>query len=284
MSTTHQEYEVEIRPRQGWIRFDFRSLHEFRDLFFLLVRRDFVVKYKQTILGPLWFLIQPLLTTLVFTVIFGGVAKISTDGIPPLLFYLTGLTIWSYFSQCFNSAALTFINNSPLFSKVYFPRLIVPLSTTTSSLVALGVQFLCLFGFYLYFLLVGANIHLSWQTVFVVPLLVIQCGLLALGCGLLFSAFTVKYADLVHLLAFGLQIWMYASPIVYPASRVHGRFEWLLWLNPAAPMIENFRASILGTGYMPFGLTCASIAWMVLIFLAGTFSFQKAERTFVDTI
>jgi lipopolysaccharide transport system permease protein len=284
MSTTRDEYEVEIRPRQGWIRFDFRSLHEFRDLFFLLVRRDFVVKYKQTILGPLWFLIQPLLTTIIFTVIFGGVAKIPTDGIPPLLFYLTGLTIWSYFSQCFNSAALSFINNAPLFSKVYFPRLIVPLSTTTSNLVALGVQFLCLSSFYLYFYLSGAEIHMSWLTLLVVPLLVVQCGFLALGCGLLFSAFTVKYTDLVHLLGFGLQIWMYASPIVYPASRVHGLFQLLLWLNPAAPMIENFRASILGTPYMPFELTAASIGWTILILLVGVFSFQKAERTFVDTI
>jgi lipopolysaccharide transport system permease protein len=255
MSTTHQEYEVVIRPRQGWFRLDFRGLHEFRDLFLLLVRRDFVVKYKQTILGPLWFLIQPLLTTLIFTIIFGGVAKIPTDGIPPLLFYLTGLTIWSYFSQCFNSAALTFINNTPLFSKVYFPRPIVPVSTTTSSLVALGVQFLCLFSFYLYFYLAGANIHLSLLTVLAVPLLIIQCGILALGFGLSFSAFTAKYLDLVHRLAFGLQIWMYASPIVYPASRLHGWFRWLFWLPPPAPITENFRAAILGHCYMPFKVT-----------------------------
>jgi lipopolysaccharide transport system permease protein len=284
MSTMHQEYETVIRPQQAWLRFDFRGLLEFRDLFSLLVRRDFIVKYKQTILGPLWFVIQPLLTTLIFTVIFGGVAKIPTDGIPPLLFYLTGLTIWSYFSQCFNATALTFINNAQLFSKVYFPRLIVPLSAATSNLVALGVQILCLLGFYLYFYFIGASAHISLLAVLVVPLLVIQCGLLALGFGLLFSAFTVKYLDLTHLLTFGLQIWMYASPIVYPASRVHGWFRWLLWLNPAAPIIENFRASILGTAYMPFGLTAASIAWTVFFLLVGLFSFQKAERTFVDTI
>jgi lipopolysaccharide transport system permease protein len=284
MSTVQQDYEVVIRPRQGWLRIDFRSLHEFRDLFLLLVRRDFIVKYKQTILGPLWFLIQPLLTTVVFTVIFGGVAKISTDGIPPMLFYLTGLTIWSYFSQSFNSVALTFVNNAPLFSKVYFPRLIVPLSITTSNLVALAVQFLCLFGFYLYFALTGANIHLSPMALVIVPLLVAQCGLLALGFGLLFSAFTVKYLDLVHLLAFGLQIWMYASPIVYPASRVHGVFRLLLWVNPAAPLIENFRAAILGTSFMSAGLTLTSVTLTLLILLGGIFSFQRAERTFVDTV
>jgi lipopolysaccharide transport system permease protein len=284
MSTMHQEYEVVIRPRQGWLRLDFRSLHEFRDLFVLLVRRDFVVKYKQTILGPLWFLIQPLLTTLIFTVIFGGVAKIPTDGIPPVLFYLTGVTIWSYFSQCFNAAALAFINNAPLFSKVYFPRLIVPLSTTTSNLVALGVQFVCLAAFYLYFYLTGASIHLSFLTVLVVPLLIIQCALLALGFGLLFSAFTVKYLDLVHLLSFGLQIWMYASPIVYPASRLHGWFRLLLWLNPAAPIVENFRTAILGTPYLPWQLNLVSVGWTILFLLLGVFSFQKAERTFVDTI
>ncbi|MBW0001636.1 MAG: ABC transporter permease [Verrucomicrobia bacterium] len=277
-------YEIEIRPRQNWLKVDWESLVEFRDLFLLLVRRDFVVKYKQTLLGPLWFVIQPLLTTLVFTVIFGGVAKISTEGIPPMAFYLSGLTVWAYFSQCVNTNATTFLTNANLFSKVFFPRLIVPLSTTVSTLFALAVQLVSLIAFITYFKVNGAPVYPTALAIVTVPLVIFQSAVLALGFGLLFASFTAKYQDLVHLIGFGLQIWMYASPIIYPASKIPARYAWLIWVNPVAPVIENFRAGFLGTPFMPAPVTVWSIILTGSIFFAGLFQYQRAERTFIDTI
>ncbi|HEY0792703.1 MAG TPA: ABC transporter permease [Chthoniobacterales bacterium] len=281
---TKEQYEIEIRPSQSWLKLNWRDLVEFRDLFLLLVRRDFVVKYKQTLLGPLWFLIQPLLTTVVFTVIFGGVAKMPTNGVPPMLFYLSGLTIWSYFSQCVNVNSMTFLSNSALFSKVFFPRLILPLSTTTSNLFALGVQLISLIAFTTYFKVAGAPVHPHLLALVTVPLLVLQAGVLALGFGLLFASFTAKYQDLVHLLAFGVQIWMYASPIIYPASHIPAKFAWLIWANPVAPLIENFRAAFLGTPAESMQNTLCSVALTVIVLGIGLLQYQRAERTFVDTI
>ncbi len=282
--SVREDYEILIQPRQNWLKLDWRSLVEFRDLFLLLVRRDFMVKYKQTLLGPLWFLIQPLLTTLVFTVIFGGVAKMPTNGVPPMLFYLSGLTLWAYFAQCVSTNATTFVTNSNLFSKVFFPRLIVPLSTTSSNLFALAVQLLSLLGFLTYFVLSGAPVHPTPWAFLTVPLLILQAALLALGFGLLFASFTAKYLDLVHLIAFGLQIWMYASPIIYPVSKIPAKYAFLVWANPMAPVIENFRASFLGTDFLSLAVTLWSVAVTVGVFFLGLFQYQRAERTFVDTI
>jgi lipopolysaccharide transport system permease protein len=279
-----ENYEIEIRPSQNWLRIDWRSLVEFRDLYFLLVRRDLIVKYKQTILGPLWFFVQPLLTTLVFTVIFAGVGKMPTGGVPPMLFYLSGLTIWGYFSQCINLNSTTFVANANLFSKVFFPRLIMPLSTTTSNLFAFGVQLISLIGFVTYFKLSGAPIYVSPFIVLIVPLLVLQTALLALGFGLLFASFTAKYQDLIHLIAFGLQIWMYVSPIIYPASHIPAKFAWLLWVNPVAAIIESFRGAFLGTPTVALPMTLASIGLTLLILAVGLLKYQRAQRTFVDTI
>ncbi|MBV8900303.1 MAG: ABC transporter permease [Verrucomicrobia bacterium] len=281
---TREGYEIEIRPRQDWLQVDWQSLVEFRDLFLLFVRRDFVVKYKQTLLGPLWFVIQPLLTTVVFAVVFGGVAKIPTGGIPPMAFYLSGLTVWAYFSQCVSTNATTFLSNANLFSKVFFPRLIVPLSTTVSNLFALAVQLISLIGFILYFKLSGAALNPSAFAIVTVPLVILQSAVLALGFGLLFASFTAKYQDLIHLIGFGLQIWMYASPIIYPASNIPARYAWLIWANPVAPVIENFRAGFLGTPFMPPLVTAWSIVLAVSIFFAGLFQYQRAERTFIDTV
>lgn len=281
---TRENYEIEIGPCQNWLTVDWKSLVEFRDLFFLLVRRDFVVKYKQTLLGPLWFLIQPLLTTVVFTVIFGNVARVPTNGLPPAVFYLSGLTLWAYFSQCVNTNATTFVANGTLFSKVFFPRLIMPLSTTVSNLFALAVQLISLIGFIIYFKVHGAAIHPTALAIVIVPLVIVQAALLALGFGLLFASLTAKYQDLIHLIAFGLQIWMYASPIVYPASKIPAAYAWLIWANPLAPVIENFRAAFLGTPFMPAPVTAWSVFLTVSVFCAGLFQYQRAERTLVDTV
>jgi len=278
------DYEIFIRPNQSWLKLDWRSLVEFRDLLFLLVRRDFLVKYKQTLLGPLWFLIQPLLTTVVFTVIFGSLAKMPTNGVPPVVFYLSGLTIWSYFSQCVSANSMTFILYADMFSKVFFPRLIVPLSTTTSNLIAFGVQLLSLIGFVIYFTLAGSLVHPQPIAVLILPLLVLETAVLALGFGLLFASFTARYRDLVHLISFGLQTWMYASPVIYSTSKIPARYEWLVRVNPMAPIIENFRACFLGTPFVSATATICSVALTVLIFFCGLFQYQRAERTLVDTI
>ncbi len=279
-------YELIIQPSRGLLRIDWHGMLHYRDLLFLLVRRDFVAQYKQTILGPLWFIIQPLLTTLVFTVIFGKVARIPTDGIPPMLFYLCGMCVWSYFAGCFGAISNTFITNANLFGKVYFPRIILPMSVVLSRLIAFGIQLLTFLAFLVYFIFftkVGAVVHVTgW--VWAVPLLLVVSAALGLGVGLWISALTTKYRDLVHLATFLTQLWMYATPVVYPISQVPENWQWLAALNPMTGIVEAFRKAFLGAGEASPYLLGMSICMTLLLLLTGVILFSRAEKTFVDTV
>lgn len=277
--------ELVLRPETSWLRLELRGIWHYRDLLSLLVWRDFVAKYKQTILGPLWFVIQPLTMTLVFTVIFGQIAGLSTDGLPPLLFYLCGQLGWNYFAQNLNANSATLVNNAGLFSKVYFPRLVVPLSALISNLLAFALQAATFVGFYLYFKYGRGTggFGMSWQVVFL-PLLVLQTAALSLGVGLLMSALTAKYRDLVHVSGLMIQVWMYVTPVIYPLSKIPAQWQWLVALNPMAVIVECYRRVLLGTGTVDSSHVLVSLAMTVLLLITGMLAFGRVEKTFVDTV
>ena len=280
------DYEVIIEARHGWLRVDFRELWEYRDLLAILVRRDFLAKYKQTVLGPLWFILQPLLSTLVFTVVFNKVAGIGTDGIPPVLFYLCGLLSWGYFSQNITTGSVTFTANAHLFGKVWFPRLVVPIATVVSNLVALGLQFAVFLLFLAWFAIRGEPVHIGAQCLLIAPLLLIT-GALSLGLGLLISASTAKYRDLSHLTPIILQLWLFATPVIYPLSKLtggDGRWAWIAWANPMAPVVEGFRFALLGKGTWEGPMLLVSAVVTVFLLLLGIVAFSQAERTVADSV
>lgn len=286
MSDLPANYELVIRPTRGWFHLNLGDLWRYRDLLFLLVHRDFVAKYKQTILGPAWFILQPLLTTLVFTVIFGKVAKIPTDGLPLVLFYLAGLLGWSYFAQTFQTTSGTLIANAHLFGKVYFPRLVVPLSAVISNLLAFSLQlgtFLCFWGYYKFFTVAGASFGFSSAIVWL-PLLMVQLAALSLGVGLWLSALTAKYRDFVHVSGFIIQIWMYATPVIYPLSQIPEKWRWLAVLNPMTMPVEAMKYMFLGQGIVIPTYLSVSLGMTGLLLLTGVLIFNKVERTFVDTV
>lgn len=282
----NRSYELIIKPNHSWFYVDWQGLLHYRDLLFLLVWRDFVSKYKQTILGPLWFIIQPLLTTAVFTVIFNKVAKISTDNLPPFLFYLCGLLIWNYFASSMDRASVSFIENANIFGKVYFPRLIVPLSNIISNLFTFGIQLVTFLGFYLYFkyftragLTINPNVALL-----ALPLLLLQTAAFALGVGLWMAALTAKYRDLRHLMAFLIQLWLYATPVIYPVSTIPERFRYILYINPMASIVDLFRFSFFGTPFIGLNYLSVSIVTTIVVLFTGILIFNRTERTFIDTV
>jgi lipopolysaccharide transport system permease protein len=280
-------YELRIRPNQNWLRIDWRGLWEYRDLLLILVRRDFVSRYKQTVLGPAWFILQPLLTTLVFTVLFGTVAKLPTDGLPPILFYLCGMLGWSYFANVFQSTSATLVNNAGLFGKVYFPRLVVPLSSVISNLFALALQLATFAAFWVYFKMAspaGAHFFARWELLWLLPLVVAQIGLLSLGVGLWMSALTAKYRDFTHMLPLLLQVWMYATPIIYPLSMIPEKWRWVVALNPLTVPTEALRWSLLGQGQVEPTHVLLSVVSCLALAVTGLFLFQRVERTFVDSV
>lgn len=273
-----------IRPQESVFRLDLRELWSYRDLITLLVRRDFVASFKQTILGPLWFFIQPVLTTVIFTLIFGRLAGLSTDGVPGPLFYLTGIVFWNYFADCLNRTSSTFIVNSSVFGKVYFPRVIVPLSTVLSSLLRFGVQFILLVAVWIYFIVNTPGLSPVYQAIpLVIPVVVIS-AMLAMGGGMIISGLTTKYRDLQQLVGFGIQLLMYVSPVIFPASLLGGKMKTLLMLNPMSGLINTVRYAFCGN--TPFEWTDlaypASVA--AIVFFIGIVVFNKAERTFIDTV
>ncbi len=255
----------------------------YRDLISLFVWRDFVSVYKQTILGPLWFIIQPLLTTIVFTVIFGNIAKLSTDGLPPFLFYLSGVIAWRYFADCLNNTSNTFVNNAQIFGKVYFPRLTVPVSIVISNLISFGIQFLLFLGYFLYYWQNNSAIRPQPALLFL-PILIIQMAALGLGFGIIVSSMTTRYRDLTHLVGFGVQLWMYATPVVYPVSSLPYKWRLLLILNPMAPVIEGFRYAFLGTGTINMRSWFISLLITIFILFVGIILFSRVEKSFVDTV
>lgn len=285
-NTEQNNFEVIIQPNRSWFYIDWRGLLHYRDLLFFLVRRDFLSEYKQTILGPLWFIIQPLLMTLVFTVIFGKVARIPTDGLPPMLFYFCGLLTWRYFASCLNTTSNTFEANAHLFGKVYFPRLVVPLSVGISNLLAFAIQLITFLGFYFYFKYftpAGMSIKPN-LVIFVLPLLLLQTAAISLGVGLWMSALTAKYRDLRFLMGFLVQLWMYATPIIYPMSIIPEKWRPLAAINPMAAIVELYRYAFFGVGSLNFNYLLISIVTTIVVLFTGIFIFNKTERTFIDTV
>ncbi len=273
-----------ITPRKRWLDFRLGELFRYRDLVTLFVRRTFVSQYKQTILGPAWAIIQPLLTTLIFTVVFGNIAKLPTDGTPPFLFYMCGNVAWGYFAQCLTQTSNTFVSNANIFGKVYFPRLVMPVATVISAIISFIIQFMLFLLFLLYFVLrypggIILNMHML-----LLPLLIIQMALLGLGVGIIVAAVTTKYRDLNMLVAFGVQLWMYATPVAYSSSMIPAKYMSLYRLNPMTPIIEAFRYAFLGAG--SFHLTDYLVGWVVTLFLllVGLMLFSHVEKTFMDTV
>ena len=273
----------EIKAESSLFAINFREIWHYRDLLFMLVKRDFITFYKQTILGPLWFIVQPLLTTLIFVILFGNIAKLSTDGIPQLAFYLAGITIWNYFSESLTKTSSVFTANASIFGKVYFPRLIMPLSIVASSLLKFAVQFALFILVVLYYSFVTQSIQPNLWILFT-PVLILLMALFALGVGMIFSSLTTKYKDLTFLLAFGIQLFMYITPVVYPSSALPEKFQILAKINPLSSIFECFRYAYLGTG--TFTITDLLISTLVIVFLffAGVLVFNKVEKSFMDTV
>ena len=280
------DFEFVIRPTRGWFHLNLAEVWRYRDLLFVLVHRDFVAKYKQTILGPAWFVIQPLLMTVVFTVIFGKIAKIPTDGLPPMLFYLAGLLGWNYFAQVFQSTSGTLVINAGLFGKVYFPRLVVPLSAVISNFFAFGLQLATLLAVWAYFkLFTGAGALFGFSSGIVwLPLVLLQVAALSLGAGLWLTALTAKYRDFTFLSGFIIQLWMYATPVIYPLSQIPEKWQWAAVLNPMAMPVEVIKYMFLGQGTIIPAYLALSVGVTVLLLLSGVLIFNKVEKTFVDTV
>jgi len=282
--TVGNEWTLVIKPHTRWWDLHLDDVWNYRDLLWMFVRRDFVSTYKQTILGPLWFFIQPLMTTIMFTIIFAGVARIPTDGLPPILFYLAGMTPWNFFAACITSTSSTFIGNSNLFGKVYFPRLVVPISVVISNLVQFAIQFLLFAGFFVWYAINGSDLRPNlFLILFLLPLLLLAMGLLGLGAGITVSSLTTKYRDLGKLVTFGVQLMMYATPVIYPLSSIPDKYRWLIDLNPMSAIIESFRAMFLG-GEVPWlGLANSAIITAIILGI-GIVLFTKVEKTFMDTV
>ncbi len=280
----NKNWTLIIKPHQKLWQIDFKEIWRYRDLISLFIKRNIIVQYKQTILGPLWFIIQPILTVMMNMVVFGGIAKMSTDGIPQPLFYLAGNVCWFYFSDCLNQTSSTFTANQGMFGKVYFPRLVVPISTVLSNLLRFIIQFTLFIAMYIYFFNVGAPLHLN-AYILLLPLLVLMMAGLGLGFGILISSMTTKYRDLTVLFGFIVSLWMYATPIVYPMSMVpDGRLKMAILLNPLTSIIETFKYSFFGEGYFSWGALSYSFAFMCILLLLGIVVFNRVQRSFMDTV
>jgi lipopolysaccharide transport system permease protein len=278
-----KEWEWEIGSEESWLGWDLGEIRQYKDLLFRFVRRDLLANYQQTVLGPFWILFQPILTTLVYFVIFGRIAKISTDGSPAFLFYLPGIIIWNFFSDCLTGTMYTFLNNSAVFSKVYFPRLIVPLSNIITHSVRLGIQLLLFIIIYLFYFFQG-RLALPSAAVLLLPLLVLVAAAFSLGGGLIISVYTARYRDLDYTLQFILRLFMFATPVVFPASIVPERYRILFWLNPLTPVIETFRSAFLTHGPIHAGYLCVSILSTLILLVTGLSLFKKRELSIMDII
>jgi lipopolysaccharide transport system permease protein len=281
-----KEWDLVIEPQISLFELNLKDVWRYRDLLWLLVKRDFVSFYKQTILGPLWFFIQPLFTTIIFTLIFGNLAGLSTDGLPQPLFYMAGITAWNYFADCLTKTSTVFRDNANIFGKVYFPRLIMPLSIVVSNLVRFGVQMLLFFvmiGYYLFQNELGSLFHPNIY-ILLFPVLVLLMALLGLGLGLIITALTTKYRDLAFLITFGVQLMMYATTVIYPLSAAPVKYKWLIEMNPMTGIIEAFRFGFLGQGEFTMNTFGYSVIFTLISLVLGVIIFNKTEKTFVDTV
>lgn len=285
MAETQEKWTTEIRPKDKLLSVDFKEIWQYRDLMMLFVKRNIITQYKQTILGPLWYVIQPLMTTVMYMVVFGGIAKISTDGLPQPLFYLAGISFWQYFADCLTKTSNTFVNNAGIFGKVYFPRLVTPLSDVISNLVRFGIQFaLFLIVYIYYFIFTDANIQPNLYAL-LFPILVVMLAGLALGFGILFSSMTTKYRDLQLLLSFFVSLWMYATPVIYPLSTItNDTLRMVMQLNPLTGIVEFFKYGMLGVGNHEWWMLGYSFSFMVVLLAIGIVVFNKVQKSFMDTV
>lgn len=277
------EWDLVIRPKRNLLDINLKEIWDYRDLIMLFVRRDFVAKYKQTILGPFWFILNPLISTFMYTLVFAGIAKISTEGVPPQLFYISGIVAWSYFAACLNGTSFTFLNNAGIFGKVYFPRLVAPISVIISSIVQLGIQLLLLAAIMTYFSLTGYDVRINMYVLYI-PLLVINMAFLGLGFGIIFSALTTKYRDLFNFLGFGVQLWMYITPVIYPSSAIPEKYRIFVFLNPVAPLVEAFKYGLIGAGEFNTGRLLYSVVFTCILIFVGVIMFNRTEQNFMDTV
>ena len=278
-----ESWDLIVRPKRHLLDINLKEIWIYRDLIMLFVRRDFVSRYKQTILGPFWFILNPLISTLMYTLVFAGIANISTEGIPPQLFYLSGIVSWSYFAACLNGTSSTFISNAGIFGKVYFPRLAAPISIIISSIVQLGIQLLLLAVVMIYYTFSGYEIQFNRHILYI-PLLVVNLALLGLGLGIIFSAMTTKYRDLSNLMGFGVQLWMYITPVIYPSSAVPEKYRVFVYINPVAPLVEAFKFGLIGAGEFNPGRLLYSVVVTIVLLFIGVVLFNRTEQNFMDTV
>lgn len=277
-------WDTVITPNSSSKLRDISEIIKYKDLIALLIKRDFTTYYKQTILGPLWYIIQPLLNTLVFTVIFGNFAKIPTDGVPPFIFYLAGSVVWSYFSTCVTTTSNVFVTNASLFSKVYFPRLCIPIANIIFSLMQFLIQFTFFLAFLTYFIFSGSEIEINFKYIFFTPILIFYLAIISFAVGSFISALCSKYRDLSLAIGFGIQLWMFATPIVYPLSVVPENYQFLISLNPVTFIVESFRFLYLGSGTVNLEIFLSSLSSTIIILFLGLYFFKKVEKTFIDTV
>lgn len=278
-----ESWTLEIKPRKKWLDLDIKNIWKYRDLIYMYVKRDIITIYKQTILGPLWFVIQPVFTTIMYMFVFGGLAGISTDGAPQPLFYLSGIMLWNYFSTCFTVSSNVFISNAGIFGKVYFPRLVVPLASITSNLIKMLIQLGLFIIVYIYYLTTGVDLHVNW-TIILFPFLVFLIAFHAMSWGLIISSLTTKYRDLRQLVGFGVQLFMYATPVIYPLSAAPGKYKDLIALNPLTPIFEAFKYSCMGCGSLDWGGLLYSTIFMLVTLFFAVIIFNRVERNFMDTV
>ena len=281
-------WDTVITANRRWFDLRLQDVLKYRDLIGMLVKRNFTVMYKQTVLGPAWVVIQPLLTTIVFTVIFGNIAGLPTDGMPKFLFYMAGNILWQFFSKCLTSTSNTFIANRHIFGKVYFPRLCMPISVAVTQVINFGIQFVLFIAFVIYYMLQpNSAVKPSWSMVWMLPVILLQTGMLGMGCGIIISALTTKYRDLQMLVGFGVHLWMYLTPVTYAASLIstkHPNLVAIYMLNPVTPILEIFRSVFLGTQAYAINYYAYSWGITLLLFMLGLVLFSRTEKIFMDTV
>lgn len=283
-TNSSESWDLVIKPQSSLLEIPWKDLWRYRDLWRMFVKRDVITVYKQTILGPLWYVVQPILTTLMFMLVFGRIAGLSTDGVPQILFYLAGVTIWNYFAESFNTTSKTFVENASIFGKVYFPRLIMPLAKVTSGLIKFGIQFVLFLCIYFYFILSGNEAVQPNTYILLTPIWVLLMAGLGLGFGIIFTSLTTKYRDLTFLITFGVQLLMYATPVIYPASSVPEKYQSLIMANPLAHILEGFKYAYLGAGSFSWqGIGYAS-GFTIIVLMVGILIFNKTEKSFIDTV
>lgn len=283
---THQliKHHTHITSKHRWYALNLKEVWQYRDLIWLFTQRNFVVRYKQTVLGPAWIFLSPLISSIIYAFVFGGIAGIGTDGIPSILFYLAGNAIWTYFSTCVTQNASTFTANAGVFGKVYFPRLTMPASNVISSMLQFGVQMILVLGFLIFYVITGA-VHPNWLAWLLIPVVLLHLGLLGLGCGIIISSLTTKYRDLSILVTFGVSLWMYVTPVVYPISQLgDGLMKTILMINPVTAPVELFRYAVLGQGAVMPGYLALSWGMTIVLLILGIMIFNKVEKTFMDTV